>query len=774
MSNSNKRSNILDNTDENLQTNRNLLVNPIFIQRHVGGLTRPENNQQYIDNQTKLIKAGDKLLPPNIRQDKYNEQDRNISDNKGSGKRRDIYMRGLDDRYDPYTGFLYNRGLLNDGTSIRRFKTIYIDINSKFRNTTPSLQLSDTVVLDKDPLDFNINSKILFIKHNYHNFEVGDLISIMNVVGKQAVLRTFNDDHDPTFIIAGGCNFMKIYYQHGLPVTYSDNTIEIELQGIKGDRGGSTSPILGNIPVNLINNRHIVRLTLTQENLNQGCNINNFPADYFEYNPDYFFIILPKAMHNPIGQDPYVLREYNFKLIFLAVAGVPTNLINAQYPIDSQHRQGFHIIKNINEIGYEIELVVPALVDENAGGNCVTIAKVLSIETGYPNANKYIIDIDGNYNEVVSAKIVSSEFPNTERVIKDFPPERANNKIYWNDIDDGNYLYSIDIPPGNYTPENLELTLEELFKNTPRISKYGSYLQNHHVEVKINTITDEVIFTTFKEAQLVQPFVDINPPINPTPGMDNPNNIYIITIKHPNHELISPNQTIIISGAISHYGIPADILNGEHIITTILDENNYTITLPKFNLLPIREDTKGGVIVTVLVPDQFRLRFDQSDTIGGLIGFRNPGDFNSITNFAHNISNKDQYEFDIDANAFGTPSKISNNAIQLSGDNYILMKAEPLETLVSIGPVKDAFAKILLCDNPGQVIFNSFVPTIKHYVDPIHELRQLDIELLTPDGYLYDFNGVDHSFTIEVVVVSDIPEGTGISASTGKNYNSIV
>ncbi len=760
--------NIQDDTDENLATSRNLLVNPTFMQRHVGGLARPEDNQKYIDNQTQLIKAGDRLLPPNLRQDKATlAQDSQVT------KKRDVYMRGLDERYDPYTAFLYNKGLLNDGTTIRRFKTLYIDINSKFRNTMPTLQLSDTVQLDRDPLDFNVNSKTLFIRQNFHNFEVGDLVTIMNAIGKQAVLRTINDNGDPTFIIPGGCNFMKIFFQHGLPATYTGDTVEIELQGIKGDRGGPTLPILGNIPINLINTRHKVRVTLTQADLNAGCNISSFPADFFEFSPDYFFVILPKAMQNPSG-DPYTLREYNFKLLFLDIAGVPTNLINAQYPIDSEHRQGFHIIKNIRDNGYEIELVTPALVDENGGGPFITVAKVLAIETGYPNANKYIIDIGGNYNEVVSARIVSSEFPNTERVIKDFPPERANNKIYWNDIDDGDFLYSLEIPPGNYTPEALEATLETLFHNTPRISQQTGYLPNHFVDVNINTFTDEVTFTTFKEALLTQPFVDVNPPINPTPGSDNPNAVYTVTIRHPNHQLITPGQTIRISGAIAYMGIPADVLNGEHVITSIIDENNYTIRLPKFNLLPVREDTRGGVAVTVLVPDQFRVRFDQPDTAGGLLGFRNPGDINSVTNFENVISNKDEYAFDIDKNNFGAPVKIDNNAIQLSGDNYMLMKAEPLETLFSIGPTKMAFAKILLCDSPGKVIFNSFVPTIRYYEDPVHELRQLDIELLTPDGFLYDFNGIDHSFTIEIVIVSDIPEGTGISASTGKNYNSIV
>ena len=99
------------------------------------------------------------------------------------------------------------------------------------------------------------------------------------------------------------------------------------------------------------------------------------------------------------------------------------------------------------------------------------------------------------------------------------------------------------------------------------------------------------------------------------------------------------------------------------------------------------------------------------------------------------------------------------------------MVAKPIKTYRTIGKIKDAFAKIILCDVPGKVLYNTFVQMNYVFEDPLHELHDLDIAFYTPDGSLFNFNGVDHSYTLEIVTVTDIPEGTGISANTGKNYN---
>ena len=48
-------------------------------------------------------------------------------------------------------------------------------------------------------------------------------------------------------------------------------------------------------------------------------------------------------------------------------------------------------------------------------------------------------------------EMISSEFTYFDFMIK----ENINNKLYWQRIDTGNYIYSIEIPSGNYTIDDL-------------------------------------------------------------------------------------------------------------------------------------------------------------------------------------------------------------------------------------------------------------------------------------------------------------------------------
>lgn len=99
------------------------------------------------------------------------------------------------------------------------------------------------------------------------------------------------------------------------------------------------------------------------------------------------------------------------------------------------------------------------------------------------------------------------------------------------------------------------------------------------------------------------------------------------------------------------------------------------------------------------------------------------------------------------------------------------MVANPIKTFYTFGPIRNGFAKILLSDCPGKVLFDTFVPMIHYYEDPLNELFELHIAFYNPDGTLVNFHGKDHSFTLEIITISDIPDGTGINAHTGKNYN---
>jgi len=824
-------------------TNKNLYFKNTLIDRHVGGSQKKQGDilsqkaeENYINQQLHILNDQNQKLYPNIRYgnqqyDTYGLQEHNkifqqyhqgqgCCGNSGapitpqaaqssSGQAsKDVYLSGVKDRYDPYVGYLYEKGLIPDSEQRRRLLYNYIDVNSAFRLKNSIINVDAEYTLSANPLTFTNGSNIMHIATDPNLFNVNDPITLTNVVSRFSILRTIRGTMNGcalyTFELIPGFNFMKIWYDHHIPLTYTGSTIQITISGIIGDNPlpPSLPTLLSNVPVSTINTTHQVQLTVTQVDISGSVaaatgvkptdsnyigKITSKCPDYFTPSPNYFFIMLP------IGLQPnttYTIIEYNFNLAFLSLEAIPLNLINTSSQINPNQLTSFHIIQGIDSTGINIMLPLNALTDTdasnndtttiNSGGNFVIIGHVSGITNGYPDPNNYKITLPEVYHNVVSIKLVSSEIPNSNKTIRDYPSENANNKLYWNDIDDGDYLYEISVPPGNYTPDGLTTALSVAFAKTPRINPSIYYTSTHYIQTTINLNTNEVTFTPYKEFILNGPtgsngpIVEISPTIPPDPTVPvNSSLTYTITIYQPNHGA-SVGQTILIQNAIADMGIPASIINGTHIVASVISLDKYTVELAKFNVGTDRTNTGGGVNVFIYVPDIVRFRFDQPNTLGTVLGFRNPGNPLSITPYSTSISNANPYAQELTVNSAGQPINLTNNALQMAGDNYILMTADPVRIFESISAVKNPFAKIILCDSPGKILYDSYVNMTQLYENPISSLNELEIAFYTPNGSLVDFDGLEHSFTLEIVTVADIPKDTRINANTGKNYNQTI
>ena len=729
--------------------------------RIVGGCKPFDNN--YIDEQIDRINQMKMYNNPNNPNNKNNQFDPRMMGFNGPLQQPTQFnqfstqpmMPQQFKPYDPYKGYLEKNGLVYDPFNHRRFISTFVDVNSKFRKKTPSLILDDPICLKLDPFKTKKNSNIIFVDHPDHPYEDGDLISIAGTVSKSLILRTYDTNGNAAFIIPKYSNIMKIFFKHGLSEDFVNKSVQVDIEGIKGDK----SSFLGNIPINLINGTHYMYTSLPKQEFAEH-------DDFFDYDPCHFFIILSKTL-----TESYKLDSYNFKITIRSIGGIPLNYINANYPINHDHKQGYHIITNSTKQGYCFELPICAVQKARGGGNNVIVSKVVEVESGYPNPNNYVIQLQNTFSNVLFSRIVSSEFPNSEKVIKDYPPERVNNKLYWNNIDDGDHLYSVDIPSGNYGPRKLANIIETMINQVARISKVDGLNPYHYIITDINKHTDEVIFRAYKKFSLIRPFISVTPEIVSNPNLDTDQHPeYVITIKNKMHGMSCSGLNILISDAIDYWGIPAEKINGEHKVINIIDGDTYQIKLPRVNLNDKRVDTKGGANVNILIPDMIRMRFDQPNTMGNVLGFRNSGDKNSITPFSTMISNMNPYEFETNSDEFGINCN-DKTSLDLTGDNYVLMVANPLVTLTSVTPTKAAFAKIQLFQVATKLLYNTFIQTSQLYEDQIREVSELEIKFYTPDGYLYDFNSLDHSFTIEIITVYDIPEGTGINPNTGQNYD---
>lgn len=822
-------------------TDSDLFIKNNIINRYVGGGSqkRPlKDSENYINNQVALLDSQNSRLYPNVRYgqrspdnyDTYNQPSRNTfvapqqngaccgkneniiptlnapKINNNSQGKQDTYLLKENDKYDPYTGYLYDHGLLNDGNQKRRLLYNYVDINSSFRRKKSVITVGDEFQLSSDPLTFGNGSNLMHINIDPTTFNVNDPITLTNVVSKFAILRTvrgtLNGQPLPAFEILPGFNFMKIWFDHHIPKDYpsSRTTIQIKIGGIMGySNNPNTVPtLLGNVPISTINTVHTLKLTLTASDVTGDISsILLQDPTYFDYSPHYFFIILPIGLQMSAS---YVLLIYNFNILFNSLEAIPLNTINTSSQINPNQLSSFHTIKSIDSTGIIIELPFTAITDTdsqnnntgtiNGGGNFIILGHVSGIDVGYPDPNSYKVSLPAVYNNVVSIKLVSSEIPNANKTIRDFPPESANNKLYWNDIDDGDYLYSISVPAGNYTPADLITALSVAFASVPRINSNAdaTYTSTHFIQTAINLNTNEVTFTPYKE--FILPQVSSNGTVSPGPitvieviiGDQDPvvlqpsdpvpqaGATYRLTIYQPNNG-VSLGQTILIQNAVDDSRIPASVINGTHAVTSVIDQNTYTIDVSKFNSAGNPANTSGGGNVFIYVSDIARFRFDQPNTLGTVLGFRNPGDPLSITPYASVISNAIPYAEELSTNILGQTIDVTNNALQFAGDNYMIMNAFPIQIYESISAIKSPFAKIILCDSPGKILYNSFVSMTQLYENPISTLSDLTIEFFTPDGALVNFDGLDHSFTLEIVTVSDIPANTRINANTGKNYN---
>ncbi len=111
---------------------------------------------------------------------------------------------------------------------------------------------------------------------------------------------------------------------------------------------------------------------------------------------------------------------------------------------------------------------------------------------------------------------------------------------------------------------------------------------------------------------------------------------------------------------------------------------------------------------------------------------------------------------------FGVEGRVVKKKIltpyNLNPNNYIFLSIPDLNHIQSVqnNNVSGAFAKILLPGESNRVLYNTNVGGGKVYYDNLfNNLNELEIAFLTNDGYLFDFNGSEHSFAIEITEIID-------------------
>ena len=631
-------------------------------------------------------------------------------------------------------------------------KITRINFDSSNRSLIPKNIISKLIYLPNNPLTLKENSNILTINSTQkHELSVNDRIILQNVESNNVNMKG-------GLQLKKNSNFIKInHYNHGIQKDEFKKELFIKISNVTGNKNNNTS--IDNISLSLINKIHQIYSASETET----------------YNENYYFINIISLPSND-----YIDTTSNTNISFLNLSGININKINSNYPININQVNGFLTVNEIiDNYNFNVVLSETAFKNvSNVGGNSIYFSKINDYIPAFIKPNSYRINLNKTFENVTRVKIISTEFPNTDKVIKNFPTIDKNNKLYFQVLQDNDYTYEIEITPGNYSTTSLaseiKTEIESVIRNTSSDSLIfndgnNSVLEkssNFSCSVNINQFTDIFSISLFSIVIIIK-------------GITISNQIYDdqrkrIIINHADHNL-SVGDKITIAGASSTSGIPSSVINIEHEIESIIDSNNYVIKLPLHNDSNTTDNNGGGSAINILIPLFFRLLFDKKDTLGHLLGFRNVGETNSITSFQTTISNNVAYEYDYFKDAVGneiffddTNNNVQNNVIQLFGFNYILMTCNIFdnEESLSTNYVNGVFAKLLLSDAPGSILFNQYIQLAEFLSKPIKSLSEFEFNFFSPSGELYEFNGLDHSFTLEIYEDHTSLNSTNINPKT--------
>ena len=640
-----------------------------------------------------------------------------------------------------------------------QLKVSLINIDSMFRNKSPkNIYTSSINYLPKDPITFIQDLQIIEINYPNNGFKENDRIIIQNVEGKSYILSG-------NIYLFQNYSYCFININHDYTTNYNNllNKLQIEISVINPEMLNDKK-FYGNIPINSLIGIFDINLPSIVNQTNEiPQSILTFLNSSSVESLDSSYILIKLPFNYFSYDNQYIEVTDFFKISFNDLYGLPINAINADYPITYQKLQGYHeVLSILNKDIFTIKTGYIALKNGMGGGTKIQIMKIMNIEEGYPDANNYTIKLKKNFNNVVRIELISTEFPFIDYLIKNSGPNK-NNKIYWKHLDDGNYIYSTEIPEGNYDGQNL---ISLLMKNMNAIERITSTTEKkifNDFLINYNSFTQEVNFSAFKTENIPNSLkVDII----------TINNIqyFRLIVNHPNN-LVEINNLVTISNAAAIGIITSNFINKTHTVFEInKNNNNYSILLGTINQISTSTDLKttltdsGGGAINIKTKALISLLFNYKDTIGNIIGFKNVGQSNAITPYKNTISNFDSYLNDTKLNTVGNIVETSLLLNFTGNNNYYLLYLNDFELVNNSYNQLPAFAKILLSGTLGDILYNTFINFPIEFDFPISTLNEIKIKITYGDGSLPDFRNIDHSFTLKIVELVNFPKYTGINS----------
>lgn len=207
--------------------------------------------------------------------------------------------------------------------------------------------------------------------------------------------------------------------------------------------------------------------------------------------------------------------------------------------------------------------------DSSQGGSeTLTRTKIVCIDSRdrdislYPTPASFRVYLGEKFSSVRKIRLVSTELPNTEQLIKSQPPSKKNNKMYWqngaNELDPLE-IYSITITPGNYTAGSFQT---ELTTKTSAVQRIITTTTGDKIYSDFDFVVDNIT-NTFTMRQNNN--FNLDNPISTVAGSTT------VTVDQDQHNLL-PGQLVNISGCNKVGGVPTSALNASQVINVFIEK----------------------------------------------------------------------------------------------------------------------------------------------------------------------------------------------------------
>lgn len=706
-----------------------------FLEQHVGG--NNDDTQTEFMNQKKIIATNDKKI--------------NLDGDKG----------------DDGCGKPYN--LLNS-------EFIY----SNARIIPPTIDLQFKYIKDKN-LD-NVNDQIA-TQIDYINID-----SEQRLMSNNYVIDFYKKLEPNSLIFVDGSNELTIKVDNT-----NDNIIEVDnlitLDGIMHIKN-----VYSNINIQFINNSNIVTLSINKNynylNDELGVYISlkilNYNSASFQNIPISILNNVYKVIVNPNNPEslsflmPITFYTNNITNTFFVcdveieyfnVGNYPINLINANSPISNYNIIEYHRVIRVSATTVTIALTDNISIIDNTIlqlNDNIQIGKIINVVHASPTASDFTVNLTKIYKNILSVEMISSEVPivnvNTTTI------NNSNNRLYWKNLFDNDYIYSITIPTGQYDFNDLIKTIESEIRKVRRV---GGILEGDKgyniIKITANPLINVSTFNSYNKYILANCFINAD-------NSKKSNGIIVITINHVNHNLTT-GERIFISNALDYDYVPALYINTTdgHIVN-VLSVDVYTITITNINPLIIQASGNGGYNIEIITNNSFQLLFNFDNTCGNIFGFSYVGLNVAITpysSFANNnftITNSDPYILNpsITAGTFEN-GDTNKKKVYLSNQRYILLKSNDVLNTCNTINGTTFFYKFNLEPCYGtDILYNRHVKTIHYFNPPLNKLDLLQLQLVDANDNIINMYNLNYSFTLKIISILNYPENTNINPHVAK------